>query len=390
MADINVVLSGAIRDRQALELARSLPPSSRPPIDLGSNDYLGLARDGALIEAASRALRIHGTGSTGARLISGNLSIHEELEKALADIKSTAAALLFPSGYQAALGVIPALAGGGDLIVSDELNHACLIDGCRMSRATVRVYSHNSLESARSILADRRRFRRCLILTDGVFSMDGDIADLEGLAALRDEFDAWLMVDDAHGTGVLGATGAGSVELAGVASRVDVQMGTLSKALGSSGGFIAGSRVLIDYLINDARSFVYSTAPSPASSGAALAALEIVRREPDRRQRLSDNAAYLRNGLRSIGLPIAAGQTPIIPIVLGSGEVVMRMAAELQPRFGIAGIRPPTVPQGSSRLRVTVKATHTREQIDSVVEAFDVTLRRFGLRQYVLDGMAIA
>ena len=390
MADINTVLAGALRDRQALGLDRSLPSSIRPQIDMGSNDYLGLAHDPRLIESAAKALRQHGTGSSGSRLLSGNVAIHEELERGLAELKSTEAALLFSSGYQTAIGVIPALAGGGDLIVSDELNHACLIDACRMSRATVRVYSHNDLSSARAALVDRPRFRRCLILTDGVFSMDGDIADLAGLAAMRHEFNAWLMVDDAHGTGVLGQTGAGSVEFMGIGKNVDIQMGTISKALGSAGGFIAASQTVIDYLINSARSFVYSTAPSPACAGAALAALDILRKEPERRETLAENAAHLRAGLRSIGLPIAHSQTPIIPIVMGSSDVVMRLADELRPRFGLIGIRPPTVPPGLSRLRVTVKATHTIAELDAVLEAFDQTLRKHGMRQYVLDGLATA
>jgi len=252
----------------------------------------------------------------------------------------------------------------------------------------VRIYSHNDIESARQLLANRKYFRRCLIVTDGVFSMDGDVADLEGLVALRDEFDCWLMVDDAHGTGVLGDRGSGSAEYCGVSGSVDVQMGTLSKALGASGGFIAGSRILIQHLLNNARSFIYTTGPSPASSGAALEALNIVRDEPDRRLHLNANASYLRSGLRCIGLPVAEGPTPIIPVLFGGSEVVMRLADELQPMFGITGIRPPTVPEGTARLRVTVKATHTTQQLDNVIETFDTVLRRFGWRQFVLDGLA--
>jgi 8-amino-7-oxononanoate synthase len=386
MADLNVVLSSGLRDRQGLGLARKLPSSTRPAVDLGSNDYLGLAGDARVIEAACKALKEHGAGSTGSRLVSGNLAVHAELEAALAKLKHTEAALLFNSGYQAAQGTIPALVGPGDLIISDELNHASLIDGCRMSKATVKIYSHNNVAEARDLLASRRSAKRCLIVSDGVFSMDGDVADLAGLAQLRDEFDAWLMIDDAHGTGVLGRSGSGSAEAAGVVSKVDIQMGTVSKALGSSGGFIAGTQVLIDHLINNARSFIYTTGPSPASSGAALAALKIVKEEPERRLQLRENANYLRKSLRAIGLPVAGGETPIIPVVVGGAEPVMKLAAELREEYGIVGIRPPTVPEGTSRLRLTVKATHTEPDLDRAVDAIDDALRRFGWRQYVLDG----
>lgn len=386
MADMDVVLSQDLRDRHALGLTRRLPQPRNPEVDMGSNDYLGLAQHPDVVASAVASVQKYGAGSTGARLISGNLPVHEQLEQAIASLKGAEAALVFPSGFQAATGTIPALVSGGDLILSDELNHACLIDGCRMSRATVRVYSHNDVDSLRQRLADRKRFRRCLIVTDGVFSMDGDIADLAALADICDRFDAWLMVDDAHGTGVLGADGAGSVSHCGVHGRVDVQMGTMSKALGASGGFIAGSSTLIQHLLNNARSFVYTTGPSPASSGAALAALQIMRTDPARRARLSANASYLRAGLRSIGLTIPDGETPIIPVVIGSSDMVMRLAEELYPRLGIAGIRPPAVPEGTSRLRVTVKAVHEKRDLDLAIELFDSALRKYGWRQFVFEG----
>ncbi|HEY3331484.1 MAG TPA: 8-amino-7-oxononanoate synthase [Capsulimonadaceae bacterium] len=386
MPDINVVLAGGLRDRQGLGLSRHLPTTTRPRIDLGSNDYLGLATNPAVIDAANEAVRKYGAGSTGSRLISGNIEIHEALEADLAALKHAEAALLFPSGYQAAVGTIPALVGPGDLVLSDELNHASLIDGCRMSKANVKIYSHNNIAELQELLAGRRYARRCLILTDGVFSMDGDVADLASIASLKTEFDAWLMVDDAHGTGVIGETGAGSAEYCGALSKVDVHLGTLSKALGASGGFVAGSRVVIDHLINNARSFIYSTGPSPASSGAALASLKIIKDEPDRRLLLRDNADYLRRSLRSIGFPVANGVTPIIPVVIGGAESVMRLADHLRDRFGVVGIRPPTVPEGTSRLRLTVKATHSHAQIDEAIGELDSALRKFGWRQFVLDG----
>jgi 8-amino-7-oxononanoate synthase len=343
----------------------------RPVLVFGSNNYLGLTEHPDVRRAAAAAALEWGTGAGGSRLLTGNLPLHQELETELATLKGAEAALLFPTGYQAATGTIPALAGSGDLILSDALNHASLIDGCRLSRAEVRIYRHGDVNHAQELLADRQRFRRCLIITDGVFSMDGDLAPLRDLTPLAADFDAWLMVDDAHGTGVLGQTGAGTAEHLGVQARVPVQMATLSKALGAQGGFIAGSHELISFLRNRARAFIYSTALAPASAAAALAALRVMRSEPERRRQLRENAARLRGGLQGLGLPVPEGETPVVPVVVGGD----REALELSARLEAAGvwapaIRPPTVPPGTARLRLAVMATHQPCDLDEALAAF--------------------
>src|SRR3569833_3968216 len=270
----------------------------------------------------------------------------------------------------AGVGLLTALSGLGDLILSDALNHASLIDGCRLSKAEVRVYRHVDVDHARELLADRSRFRRCIIVTDGVFSKNRDIAPLAELKALADEVDATLIVDDAHGTGVLGANGRGSLEHCGVDSAGIVQMGTLSKALGTEGGFIAGSRVLIDYLINRSRPFIFSTAPAPSPMAAAKAALAVLKSEPGRRQAVLANAARLREGLRVAGFDVPNGETPIVPVIIGGSEESARLASTLLENGVYApAIRPPTVPEGTSRLRMSVMSTHTAEDVDEAVEA---------------------
>jgi 8-amino-7-oxononanoate synthase len=342
----------------------------RDVIVFGSNNYLGLSTHPDVIAAAIDAARTWGAGSTGSRLTTGNLALHEELESEIAAFKGTESALVFGTGYMAGVGVLTALAGPGDLMLSDALNHASLIDGCRLSRAEIRVYRHNDIDHARSLIVDRARFRRCAIVTDGVFSMDGDIAPLAALKQLADDVDAWLIVDDAHGTGVLGENGRGSLEHCGVDGVGVVQMGTLSKALGSEGGFIAGSRVLIDYLINRARPFIFSTAPGPAGLAAASAALRVVSNEPERRQAVLKNAARLRSGLQSAGFDVPDGTTPIVPVILGDSEYAANFAATLLDHgVYVPAIRPPTVPEGSARLRMSVMSTHNAEDIDEAIEA---------------------
>jgi len=348
----------------------------RPLLVLGSNNYLGLSEHPEVRAAAREAVDRWGTGASGSRLTTGNLALHEELESDLASWKGTEAALLFATGYQAAVGAIPALAAPGDLILSDTLNHAGLIDGCRLSRAEVRVFRHADAGHAAELLADRARFRRAVLVTDGVFSMDGDLAPLPALAGLCEATDTWLMVDDAHGGGVLGATGAGTVERFGLTGRVPIHMGTLSKALASEGGFIAGSAELIDYLRNRARSFIFSTAPAPASAAAAQAALRIVRREPQRRAALHANGYRLRRGLRGLGLSVPEGETSILPVILGAADTALRFAEGLEARGVWApAIRPPTVPEGAARLRVSVMATHTEADVEEALAAFASVLQ---------------
>lgn len=370
-----------LRQLREASLYRELHPSAEAPgrfierggrkvLNFGSNNYLGLTEHPLVREAARAAIERWGTGGSGSRLTSGSLELHSELEAELAALKGAERALLFPSGYQANIGTVSALVGPDDLILSDALNHASLIDGCRLSRAQVRVYRHADVEHAAQLLKGRKRFRRVLVITDGVFSMDGDLAPLPGLCDLCERNDAWLMVDDAHGTGVLGKNGGGTAEELGVGDRVHIRMGTLSKALAAEGGFVAGCSELIETLVNRARSFIFATALAPASAAAALAALSVVREEPDLRQRLTRNAQDLRRRLRAAGLRVPEGETPIIPVLLGEAETALRAASELETAGVWApAIRPPTVPPGTSRLRLSVMATHSEEDLNRCAEA---------------------
>ncbi len=353
---------------------------NRPCILLSSNNYLGLADHPALKEAAVQAVAIWGAGAGGSRLTTGNYALYEELENTITRFKRTAAAIVFNTGYMANTGTITALAGDCDVIVSDELNHASIIDGCRLSRAKVMVCRHADTAHLAEILEQCRHYRRRLIITDGVFSMDGDIAPLPEIIALAERYDALLMVDDAHATGVLGRRGAGTAEHFHLEGRVPVQMGTLSKALGSAGGYVSGSRELIDYLRNKARSFIFSTAPPPAAAGAALEAVRMVEQQPELRQKLKENALFLRKGLAAAGYRVPDGETPVIPVHTGDAAKTMQMADELlEQGVFVTGIRPPSVPPGGSRLRVTVMATHAREELAYALQAFKEAGKKLGL-----------
>ncbi len=353
----------------------------RPLILLASNAYLGLNTHPDLVAAAGRALAEFGTGSGGSRLITGTTRLHRELEAALAALKGSEDAVLFGTGYQANVGTITALVGPEDLICSDELNHASIIDACRLSRARTAVYRHGDPEHLATLLAEARpAHRRCLIVTDGVFSMDGDMAPLPALRAVAERHQAMLMVDDAHGTGVLGRTGAGTAEHFGVHGQIPIQMGTLSKALAGEGGFVAGSRLLCDYLRNRARSFIFSTAPSPATAAVGLEALAVLRREPERRERLHANTRRLRQGLTALGYRVLPGETPVVPVLIGEAEPTLALARTLEEAgVFVPAIRPPTVPVGSSRLRATVMATHTNADLDAALAAFAVAGRQTGV-----------
>ena len=337
-----------------------------------SNDYLGLATHPDVVRAAVHAAQTYGAGSGAARLVSGSLPPHSQLEEALAHFKGTEASLTFGSGYLANIGVIPALVGRGGLILADRLCHASLIDGCRLSGADFRVYRHNDMAHLRSLLVKRRTSRRTVIVTDGVFSMDGDLAPLPDLAALAGAHDAQLYVDDAHGTGVMGPQGRGTVEHFGLEGMIPLQMGTLGKALGSSGAYIAGPSQTIQYLLHTSRSFLFSTAPSPASAAAAVAAIDVVRREPERRGRLWTNRKRLFEGLAAIGFALTASESPIIPILIGCAEAALHFSEQLLAAGVYApAIRPPTVPEKTSRIRVTVTAEHSADQIDRALLAFE-------------------
>jgi 8-amino-7-oxononanoate synthase len=347
---------------------------------LSSNNYLGLATHPEVVAAARAALARYGCGTGASRLIAGHSELHAEVEAKLAAFKGAEAAVLFPSGYQANVGTITALVGPGDHVYSDALNHASIIDGCRLSRATVHVYPHGDVAALETLLARTPSGGRRLVVSDSVFSMDGDRAPLAELVALADHYHTVLMVDEAHATGVLGERGSGLVEAAGLRGRVPVQMGTLGKALGGAGAYVAGSRALVDLLVNRARSFVFTTGLAPASTAAAGAALDVVAREPVRRRRLAEHAAHLRSGLAALGFAVG-GDTHIVPVMLGDNARAMAMAAALRRRGVLAHpIRPPTVPPGTPRLRVTPMATHTRAQLDRALDAFAAAGREIGDR----------
>lgn len=347
-----------------------------------SNDYLGLAADPRLKQAASDAASRLGAGAGSSRLVGGTTDMHIDLEGALAGLKMTEAALVFTSGYHANIGVLTALVGPGDTIFSDERNHASLVDGCRLSRANVRVYRHVDTDHLGQLLAAAPTQGQRLIVTETVFSMDGDVAPLQALVDLARRWDAWTVVDEAHATGVFGERGGGIVEESGLATHVDVQIGTLGKALGSLGAFAAGSRLLVDWLTNAARSFVYTTALSPAAVAAARVAVEVVLCEPERRQRLWDNAAAMRTQLADSGFSLGQSQSPILPVLVGDDERALRLSSELLKRgVFVPAIRPPTVPPGTSRLRVVPMATHCSEDIDLAMRAFAEAGRASGVLQ---------
>lgn len=339
---------------------------NREFIMMASNNYLGLTHDVRVQQAAIQAVQHYGTGSGGARLTSGSFPLFKELEKALANYKETEQSLVFNTGYMANVGTITALMNKHSVIISDELNHASIIDGCRLSGAHIERYKHKDVEHAEYILKNYKSAYK-MIITDGVFSMDGDIAPLDRLYELSKEYNALLMVDDAHATGVIG-NGRGTAHHFGL-TDVDVQLGTLSKALGSVGGYVAGRKELIEYLINYSRSFIFSTALSPADIGAALEALRIVRDEPSVVDTLRDNTVYIAHKLQAMDID-CDDETPIFPIVVGENDRALTLARELEERgIIITAIRPPTVPVGESRLRMTVTAAHSKEQLDYVAQS---------------------
>ena len=346
--------------------------AGRDVLLFASNDYLGLARDPDVVAAAVHATQSYGAGAGAARLVSGSLPPHHQLEEALAQFKGTESCITFGSGYLANIGAIPALIGRGGVIFADRLCHASLIDGCRLSGADVRIYEHGDVEHLEGLLAKRRTGRRTLIVTDGVFSMDGDLAPLPELGTLALSYEADLYVDDAHGTGVMGAHGRGTIEHYGMETRIPLHMGTLGKALGSSGAFIVGPDQSIQYLLHRCRSFMFGTAPTPGSAAAAVAALKIVEREPERRRRLWDNRERLFRGLCRLGFTLAPTVSPIMPILIGRAETALRFAEQLLANDIFApAVRPPTVPAETSRIRVTVTSEHTKAQVDHALAAFE-------------------
>ena len=375
----------------AKHLTRQLRPlesGTGPTVRIGgrevllfaSNDYLGLACHPDVVDAAVVATQTYGAGSGAARLISGSLPPHQEMEQALAKFKGTEAAITFGSGYLANIGAIPALINRGGLILADRLCHASLLDGCRLSDADFRIYRHNDMDHLASLLSKRRKGRRTLIVTDGVFSMDGDLALLPDLARIAHMYEADLYVDDAHGTGVMGHHGRGTIEHFGLEARIPLHMGTLGKALGSSGAYIAGPDPTIRYLLQRCRSFIFATAPPPGSAAAVIAALRIVQREPERRARLWANRDRLFTGLTRAGFNLAPSCSPILPILIGQADKALRFSEELLAHGVFApAIRPPTVPAQTSRIRVTVTSEHTTAQVEQALAVFERAGRAAGI-----------
>jgi 8-amino-7-oxononanoate synthase len=338
-------------------------------INFASNDYLGLANDPRLKQAAIQALETWGTGSTGSRLLSGHRPLHQQLEQALATWKRTEAALVFSSGYLANLGTILALVGPRDLILEDEYNHSSLKRGGQLSGATVMTYQHGDVEELQQKLAENRQaYRRCLMVSDGVFSMDGDVCPLPALLDLAKTHGCMVLIDDAHGTGTLGQTGAGCREYFGWPAGELIQIGTLSKALGSLGGYVAGSARLIDYLRNRAATWIYSTGLSPADTAAALAAVHIIQQDCQCLEQLKSNVTYLKKRLDSLSLSLLPSDSPIICIKIPYAQEALQLAQTLKTQGIFApAIRPPTVP--TSRLRLSVMATHSPAHLDQLIEA---------------------
>ena len=341
-------------------------------INLASNNYLGLTTHPKLREAALEATRKFGVGSGAVRTISGTMSLHLELEERIAAFKNVEACVVFQSGFAANAGTVSAILGPEDHIISDELNHASIIDGCRLSRAKIHVFPHKDIAAAERILRELAGpAGKKLLISDGVFSMDGDIGPLPGLAATAEKYGAIMMVDDAHASGVLGRNGRGTIDHFGVHASVHVQVGTLSKAIGVLGGYVCGSRDLIEYLYHRARPFLFSTSHPPAVAAACLAAFDVLEQEPERIHALWNNTKYFKAGLTSAGFDTGMSETPITPVIVGEAKLAHDLSRSLFEEGVLAtGIGFPTVPKGKARVRTIVTATHTKEELDRALEAF--------------------
>jgi len=353
----------------------------RKVLNLCSNNYLGFCNDPVLKEAAKKAIDEYGVGPGAVRSIAGTMKLHLELERKLAEFKGTEAVVSFQSGFCANLATIPALVGREDGIFSDELNHASIIDGCRLSRAEIIRYAHCDVDDLKAKLQEHRhRFRRALIVTDGVFSMDGDIAPLPEIVKLAREYDAFVMVDDAHGEGVLGRGGRGITDHFGLHGEVDIEVGTLSKAFGVVGGYVAGGAELCDYLRQRGRPFLFSSAVTPPDVAACIAAVDILLQSEERVQKLWENACYFQNGLKGLGFDIGKTQTPITPVMLGEATLAQKFSQRLfEEGIFAQAIGYPTVPRGAARIRVMISAVHTKEDLDFALEKFAKVGRELGV-----------
>ena len=363
--------NGLFRELKTLasNSGREIEFGGRKYVNFSSNNYLGLVSNPRVIDAAKKALDKYGAGGTSSRLIAGTLEIHHQLEKKLASSKHCEAALVFPSGYQTNLGALSALAKEGDCIIMDKLNHASLWDGAKLSGARIFVYPHRDTAALEKVLKRAREYRRKLVVTDTVFSMDGDLAPLKEICRLSKLHGAWTFVDEAHATGVFGETGSGLSEQLGVEKDIDILMGTLSKALGSQGGFVCGKKALIDYIVNFCRPFIYTTSLAPASCAAALAALEVVEGEPERRKKLTELSKHFRKSLKSKGYDTGESESQIIPLMAGSVERAKEVSDKLFAEgFFAPAIRPPTVPENMCRIRFSLTSAHTEQDIERVMK----------------------
>ena len=352
-------------------------------VNLSSNNYLGLTTHPKLREAALDATRRFGVGSGSVRTIAGTMELHMELERRLAAFKKVEAVVVFQSGFTANAGTVAAVLSKDDVVVSDELNHASIIDGSRLSRATIKVFPHKDVAAARKILASLPASQRKLLITDGVFSMDGDLGALPELCALAEEFGCIMMVDDAHASGVFGRNGRGTIDHFGMHGRVDIQVGTLSKAIGALGGYVAGSKTLIDYLYHRARPFLFSTSHPPATAAACIAAIDVLEQEPHLIDRLWENTRFFKNGLQALGFNTGLSESPITPVIVGDGALAMKLSDRLfEERVFAQGIAFPTVARDKARVRTIVTATHTRDQLQFALDTFGRVGRELGILKH--------
>jgi glycine C-acetyltransferase len=352
----------------------------RSVVNLSSNNYLGLTTHPRLKARALEAIERFGVGSGSVRTIAGTMAIHMELERRLAEFKKVEAVVVFQSGFTANAGTVAAILGKDDVVISDELNHASIIDGCRLSRAAVKVFPHKDAAGARKVIEGLPAGQRKLLITDGVFSMDGDLGPLPALCDLAAETGCIMMVDDAHASGVFGANGRGTIDHFGMHGRVDVQVGTLSKAVGALGGYVAGSRSLIEYLYHRARPFLFSTSHPPAVAAACIAAIDVLMEEPDIIERLWENTRFFKSGLAALGFDTGASESPITPVMAGDGARAMKLSDRLFDEGVFAqGIAFPTVPRDKARVRTIVTATHTREDLQYALDTFHKVGLELGL-----------
>ena len=366
------ILEGEQRTRSVFD--------GRSVVNLSSNNYLGLTTHPRLRQRAMEAIERLGVGSGAVRTIAGTMDIHMELERRLAAFKHTEAVVVFQSGFTANAGTVSSVLTKDDVIISDELNHASIIDGCRLSRAAIKVFPHKDVDEARKILQGLPAAQRKLLITDGVFSMDGDLGPLPALCALAEDYGCIMMVDDAHASGVFGRNGRGTVDHFGMHGRVDIQVGTLSKAIGALGGYVAGSRSLVEFLYHRARPFLFSTSHPPSVAATCIAALDVLLEEPQLIDQLWENTRFFKAGLVALGFDTGISESPITPVMVGDGALAMRLSDGLfQEGVFAQGIAFPTVPRGKARIRTIVTATHTRDELQYALDAFASVGRELGI-----------